>query len=89
MTTESPASDPDKEQALRTGTAVAVGADGTAVPTVPASVTTFVVSGVEGVATEAPALRDGETYTVTGVQSGHALTASDEAPSSAAPGIPS
>ena len=78
VTTESPASDPTAN-ALRTGTAVAVGADGTAVLTVPAkSVTTFVVSGVEGIAAEAPALRDGETYTITGVQSGHALTASDD-----------
>lgn len=74
VTTESPASDPEAN-ALRTGSEVPVAADGTATLTVPAkSVTTFVVAGVEGVADEAPALRDGESYTLTGVQSGHALT---------------
>ena len=43
--------------------------------TVPAqSVTSFVVSGVSGVAKDAPLLRKGHTYTLTGVQSGKAVT---------------
>ncbi|WP_136054737.1 glycoside hydrolase [Microbacterium sp. K24] len=78
VTTESPASDPEAN-ALRAGTAVSVGADGAATLTVPAkSVTTFVISGVGGVAAEAPALRDGASYTLTGAQSGHALTVVDD-----------
>ncbi|MER6983781.1 RICIN domain-containing protein, partial [Streptomyces carpinensis] len=43
--------------------------------TVPAqSVTSFVIKGVSGVAKDAPLLRKGHTYTLTGVQSGKALT---------------
>lgn len=75
VTTESPASDPTAN-ALRAGDAVAIGADKKATVTVPAkSVTTLVVSGVSGVADDAPALRDGESFTITGVQSGQALAA--------------
>ncbi|GAA2288880.1 hypothetical protein GCM10010145_51200 [Streptomyces ruber] len=47
--------------------------------TVPAqSVTSFVVEGVSGVAEDAPLLRKGHTYTLTGVQSGKALTVADD-----------
>ncbi|WP_077797386.1 RICIN domain-containing protein [Streptomyces sp. JHA26] len=43
--------------------------------TVPAqSVTSFEIKGVSGVAKDAPALRKGHTYTLTGVQSGKAVT---------------
>ncbi|MEU9337642.1 glycoside hydrolase [Streptomyces sp. NPDC048290] len=43
--------------------------------TVPArSVTSFAVSGVSGVAADAPALRQGHSYTLTGVASGRPLT---------------
>ncbi|MFI9173678.1 RICIN domain-containing protein [Streptomyces lincolnensis] len=43
--------------------------------TVPAqSVTTFAVKGVSGVAKDAPLLRKGHDYTLTGVQSGKAVT---------------
>ncbi|CAL9333037.1 hypothetical protein SUDANB6_00111 [Streptomyces sp. enrichment culture] len=50
-------------------------ADGRATFTVPArSVTSFVVKGVSGVAQDAPLLRTGRTYTLTGVQSGKAVT---------------
>lgn len=46
--------------------------------TVPAqSVTSFVNKGVSGVAKDAPLLRKGHTYTLTGVQSGKAVTAAD------------
>jgi O-glycosyl hydrolase len=48
---------------------------GRATVTVPAqSVTSFVVKGVSGVAPDAPLLRTGHTYTLTGVQSGKAVT---------------
>ncbi|MFE1338883.1 RICIN domain-containing protein [Streptomyces sp. NPDC058733] len=48
---------------------------GRATVTVPAqSVTSFVVNGVSGVAQDAPLLRTGHTYTLTGVQSGKAVT---------------
>ncbi|KUN33374.1 ricin-type beta-trefoil lectin domain protein [Streptomyces longwoodensis] len=48
---------------------------GRATVTVPAqSVTSFVVKGVSGVAQDAPLLRTGHTYTLTGVQSGKAVT---------------
>ncbi|MFE9173678.1 RICIN domain-containing protein [Streptomyces kebangsaanensis] len=47
--------------------------------TVPAqSVTSFVVSGVSGVAKDAPLLRKGHTYTLTGVQSGKTVTVSGD-----------
>ncbi|MFI6208088.1 RICIN domain-containing protein [Streptomyces sp. NPDC051041] len=47
--------------------------------TVPAqSVTSFVVQGVSGVAKDAPLLRKGHTYTLTGVQSGKAVTVADD-----------
>ncbi|WP_030620420.1 RICIN domain-containing protein [Streptomyces sclerotialus] len=47
--------------------------------TVPAqSVTSFLVDGVSGVAKDAPLLREGRTYELTGVQSGKALTAADD-----------
>jgi O-glycosyl hydrolase len=47
--------------------------------TVPAqSVTSFVVEGVSGVAKDAPLLRKGHTYTLTGVQSGKAVTVADD-----------
>ncbi|MFI2425741.1 RICIN domain-containing protein [Streptomyces sp. NPDC018955] len=47
--------------------------------TVPAqSVTSFVVKGVSGVAKDAPLLRKGHTYTLTGVQSGKAVTVADD-----------
>jgi hypothetical protein len=49
--------------------------DRTATFTVPAqSVTSFEIEGVSGVAKDAPALRKGHTYTLTGVQSGKAVT---------------
>lgn len=76
VTTESPASDVTAN-ALVTGTPVAVNAaTKTARVEVPAkSVTTLLVSGVSGVADEAPQFVDGETYQLVGVQSGKALTA--------------
>lgn len=47
--------------------------------TVPAqSVTSFEIKGVSGVAKDAPLLRKGQTYTLTGVQSGKALTVADD-----------
>ncbi|MFG2364049.1 RICIN domain-containing protein [Streptomyces mirabilis] len=47
--------------------------------TVPAqSVTSFVVKGVSGVAKDAALLKKGHTYSLTGVQSGKALTVSDD-----------
>ncbi|MBA2813531.1 RICIN domain-containing protein [Streptomyces sp. KM273126] len=46
--------------------------------TVPAqSVTSFVIKGVSGVAKDAPLLRKGHTYTLTGVQSGKAVTVAE------------
>lgn len=76
VTTESPASDPTAN-ALVAGAAVPVdAATAKAVVSVPAkSVTTLVVSGVSGVSADAPALRDGHSYQLFGVQSGHALAA--------------
>ncbi|WP_217181078.1 glycoside hydrolase [Streptomyces sp. AC495_CC817] len=77
VTTGSPSSSPSAN-ALRPGTPVPV-SGGAATLTVPAkSITTFVVSGVSGMSSDAPALRDGQEYTLTGVQSGHALTATDD-----------
>ncbi|MDG9720040.1 glycoside hydrolase [Streptomyces sp. DH24] len=59
---------------LREHPAVAVD-DRRATFTVPAqSVTSFRVKGVSGVAEDAPLLRKGHTYTLTGVQSGKAVT---------------
>ncbi|CAL9664958.1 hypothetical protein SUDANB176_07175 [Streptomyces sp. enrichment culture] len=53
--------------------------DGRATFAVPAqSVTSFVVKGVSGVAKDAPLLRKGRTYTLTGVQSGKAVTVADD-----------
>ncbi|MFF0133856.1 RICIN domain-containing protein [Streptomyces mirabilis] len=47
--------------------------------TVPAqSVTSFVVKGVSGVAKDAALLKKGHTYSLTGVQSGKALTVADD-----------
>ncbi|MEV0318213.1 RICIN domain-containing protein [Streptomyces sp. NPDC050658] len=47
--------------------------------TVPAqSVTSFVVDGVGGVAADAPLVREGHTYELTGEQSGKALTLADD-----------
>ena len=75
VTTQSPADDVEKN-ALVTGSAVAVDPlTRTATLTVPAkSVTTFVVSGVSGVAASAPQVKDGAAYQLLGVQSGKALT---------------
>ncbi|NQX13812.1 family 43 glycosylhydrolase [Microbacteriaceae bacterium VKM Ac-2855] len=77
VTTQSPSAD-RTANALVAGAAVAVDAAAkSATLTVPAkSVTTFVVNGVSGVAEAAPALRDGDTYTITGVQSAKPLAAS-------------
>ncbi|WP_225221541.1 glycoside hydrolase [Microbacterium gallinarum] len=79
VTTQSPADDVTAN-ALVEGEPVTVdAASRTAVVSVPAkSVTTLVIDGVSGVSAEAPALEDGETYQLVGVQSGKALTA-DEA----------
>lgn len=76
VTTQSPASDPE-QNALRTGTPVAVDvAKKSAVVSVPAkSVTTLVITGVSGVSTDAPGLRDGHSYQLFGVQSSKALAA--------------
>ncbi|MBM7818733.1 O-glycosyl hydrolase [Cellulosimicrobium cellulans] len=78
VTTASPESD-RTANALVAGSPVAVDPETrSAVLTVPArSVTTFVVSDVSGVAPEAPALRDGATYTITGVQSDRPLAAGE------------
>lgn len=76
VTTQSPADDVTAN-ALVEGAPVAVdAASRTAVVSVPAkSVTTLLVEGVSGVDASAPALEDGETYQLIGVQSGKALTA--------------
>jgi len=68
----------DTSTALVEGTAVAVDrTQRTATLTVPArSVTTFVVTGVSGVAAAANPLVDGGTYQAVGVQSGKALAKS-------------
>ncbi|MBF4562162.1 RICIN domain-containing protein [Microbacterium sp. VKM Ac-2870] len=75
VTTQSPA-DAVEKNALVPGTAVAVDpVTRTATLTVPAkSVTTFVVSGVSGVASAAPHVADGATFQLMGAQSGKALT---------------
>jgi len=88
VTTESPADDPTAN-ALVAGTPVLVNADAkTAVVTVPAkSVTTFVISGVSGVADTAAPLVDGHTYRLVGAQSGKALTAKDTVGSNPAASI--
>ncbi|MGD8193508.1 Ig-like domain-containing protein [Herbiconiux sp. P18] len=87
VTTESPADDVTKN-ALVEGTAVAVDAAAkTATVTVPArSVSTFVVSGVSGVADAAVPLRDGATYQLVGTQSGKALTPNTAVAAGTAPG---
>ncbi|TQJ29642.1 F5/8 type C domain-containing protein [Microbacterium sp. SLBN-146] len=76
ITTESPAADPTAN-ALVAGTPVPVdAARGQAVVSVPAkSVATLVISGVSEVSDDAPALRDGHSYQLFGVQSGLALAA--------------
>ena len=87
VTTESP--DADREaNALVQGAAVPVDATAkSATLTVPAkSVTTFVVSDVSGVAAAAPAMRDGESYTLTGVQSDKPLAAGSSSAVLGAPG---
>lgn len=76
VTTESSAGDVT-DHALVEGAAVPIdAASKTATVTLPAkSVTTLVVSGVSGVATDAAVFEDGETYQLFGVQSGKALAA--------------
>ncbi|MDY0908478.1 glycoside hydrolase [Microbacterium sp. CFBP9034] len=76
VTTQSPTDDVTAN-ALVEGAAVPVdGASRTAVVSVPGkSVTTLLVEGVSGASAQAPALEDGETYQLFGVQSGKALTA--------------
>lgn len=80
VTTESPA-DAVEKNALVSGAPVAIDpATRTATLTVPAkSVTTFVVSGVSGVADAAPQVKDGATYQLVGSQSGKALAAQGSA----------
>lgn len=74
ITTESPSGSPSAN-ALATGAPVAVDqASKSAVLSVPAkSVTTFVVSNISGVAADAPALRDGASFRLVGVQSNKPL----------------
>jgi O-glycosyl hydrolase len=76
-TTEAPEGAEVTSTGVVPGTPVAVDvAAGTATLTVPAkSVTTFEVSGVSGVAADAPAVVDGHDYQFVGVQSGKALGA--------------
>ncbi|MBS1906440.1 MAG: RICIN domain-containing protein [Actinobacteria bacterium] len=76
VTTQSSASDPTAN-ALVAGASVAVDAAAkSARITVPAkSVTTLLVTGVSGSSADAPALRDGHSYQLLGVQSGKALAA--------------
>ncbi|MBN9176504.1 MAG: RICIN domain-containing protein [Microbacterium sp.] len=76
VTTQSSAQDVT-DHALVAGAPVAVdAATKSATLTVPAkSVTTFIVTGVSGVAADAAVFEDGETYQLIGVQSGKALTA--------------
>lgn len=75
VTTESPASDVTAN-GLVAGQPVPINANTkSAVVTVPAqSVTTLVLSGVSGVATDAPQFEDGHSYQLVGVQSGRALS---------------
>lgn len=75
VTTESPASDVTAN-GLVAGQPVSVdAATQSAVVTVPAqSVTTLVISGVSGVAVDAPQFEDGHSYQLVGVQSGRALS---------------
>ncbi|MGX5695671.1 family 43 glycosylhydrolase [Agromyces soli] len=81
VTTESPADAPSAN-ALVAGTPVAVdAATKSAELTVPArSVTTFVVTGATGVAADAPAMRDGETFRLVGVQSSKPVAATTGSP---------
>ncbi|MCP2049932.1 UNVERIFIED_ORG: hypothetical protein J3D58_004004 [Paenarthrobacter nicotinovorans] len=81
VTTESPSGNPTAN-ALVSGTPVAVDAGSrSATLTVPAkSVTTFVINGASGVAANAPAVQDGQSYSFVGVQSGRAVTASEGSP---------
>lgn len=75
VTTESPANDVTAN-GLVAGQPVAVNAaTKSAVVAVPGqSVTTFVISGVSGVAAGAPQFEDGHSYQLVGVQSGRALS---------------
>ncbi len=81
VTTESPSGNPTAN-ALVSGTPVAIDAGSrSATLTVPAkSVTTFVINGASGVAANAPAVQDGQSYSFVGVQSGRAVTASEGSP---------
>ncbi len=81
VTTESPAGTPSSN-ALIEGTPVAIdAATKSAVLTVPAkSVTTFVVSGASGVAADAPAVRDGDTFRLVGTQSSKPVAATTGSP---------
>lgn len=67
----------DATNALAASTPVAIDpTTKTATVTVPAkSITTFEISGVSGVAADAPAVLDGTAYALVGVQSGKPLTA--------------
>ncbi|WP_127473297.1 glycoside hydrolase [Microbacterium sulfonylureivorans] len=76
VTTQSPADDVTANALVEGESVMVDAATRTAVVSVPAkSVTTLVVEGVSGVSAEAPALEDGKTYQLFGVQSGKALTA--------------
>ncbi|WP_353816164.1 family 43 glycosylhydrolase [Agromyces sp. SYSU T00266] len=76
VTTQSP-DDDRTANALVEGESVTVDPSArTATLVVPArSVTTFEISGVSGASATAPALRDGTSFTITGVQSGKPLAA--------------
>ncbi|MDO5500795.1 MAG: Ig-like domain-containing protein, partial [Propionibacteriaceae bacterium] len=74
VTTQAPAVN-DLSTALVQGEPVVVSSSKTATLTVPPqSVTTFEVSGVDGVAPTAPQLADGQEYQLIGLQSSMALT---------------
>ncbi|WP_022885879.1 glycoside hydrolase [Glaciibacter superstes] len=87
VTTESTAEDTTKN-ALVEGEAIAVdAASKTAVVTVPAkSVSTFVITGVSGVAEGASPLEDGHQYRIVGAQSGKAITANNSVDIGTTPG---
>ncbi|MGA1836898.1 glycoside hydrolase [Herbiconiux sp. 11R-BC] len=87
VTTESPADDVTKN-ALVQGASVRVdAASKSAVVTVPAkSVSTFVISGVSGVADTAAPLVDGHKYQIVGSQSGKTLTPNTAVATGATPG---
>jgi hypothetical protein len=64
----------DASGALVRGEPVAVGKDASATVTVPAeSVTTFLISGVHGVAKDAALIQNGHSYRIQGVQSGKSI----------------